>query len=71
MVPVQGLTLEEEVGDDAEDNQRDDFLDYLELHEGKRAAVADKADAVGWYLTAVLEEGDAPGEGNDTEKGPV
>ena len=41
-------------GEDAEDSERDDFLDHLEL-DGSEAAVA---DAVGGHLEAVFEEGD-------------
>ena len=60
MVPVQVGALEHDVGDDAEDGQRDALLDDLQLDEVEGTAVLDKAYAVGRYLTAVLEEGDAP-----------
>ena len=60
MVPVQVGALEHDVGDDAEDGQRDALLDDLQLDEVEGPSVLDKADAVGGYLTAVLEEGDAP-----------
>ena len=71
VVPVQVLPLEEDVGDDAEDNQRDDFLYDFELHQVERSAVVDEADTVGRHLTAVLEKGNHPREGNDQIEGPV
>ena len=45
----------------AKDDEGDDFLNHLELH-GSEAAVA---DAVGRYLEAVFEEGDAPAHDDD------
>jgi len=54
MVPVQVGALEHDVGDDAEDGQRDALLDDLQLDEVEGTAVLDKAYAVGRYLTAVL-----------------
>ena len=71
MIPVELLVLEDEVGDDGEDHQRDALLDDLELHEVEGTAVVDEADAVGRHLTAVFEEGDHPREGDDQIEGPV
>ena len=71
MVPVEILMLEHDVGDDGKDSQRDTLLHDLQLYQREGTAVADEAHAVGWHLTAVFKEGDAPREGNDAEQGPV
>ena len=71
VVPVELLVLEDEVGDDGKDHQRDALLDNLQLHEVEGASVIDEAETVGWHLTTVLEEGDHPREGNHQIKGPV
>lgn len=71
MIPVQSLSLEEDIGDDGEDDKRYAFLNHLELDQIKRSAIIHETDAVGWYLTAIFEEGDGPTEGDDTDKRPV
>ena len=71
MVPMELLVLENQVGNDGEDNQRDALLDDLELDEVEGTAIVDEADAVGGNLAAVLEEGDHPREGDDEVEGPV
>ena len=71
MIPMEFFVLEDEVGDDSKDNQRDALLDDLELDEVEGTAIVDKADAVGGNLAAVLEEGDHPREGDDEVEGPV
>ena len=71
MIPVQSLSLEEDIGDDGEDDKRYAFLNHLELDQIKWSAIINETDAVGWYLTAIFEEGDRPTEGDDTDKRPV
>ena len=71
VVPVQLLMLEDEVRNDREDHQRDALLDHLQLHEVEGTAVIDETNSVGWHLTAVLEEGNHPREGDDQIEGPV
>ena len=71
MIPVQSLSLKENIGDDGEDDERYAFLYHLELDQIKRSAIIHETDAVGWYLTAIFEEGDSPTEGDDTDKRPV
>ena len=61
------LALEEQVCDDAEDEQGDDFLYDLELHEREGASVAHKSDSVGWYLAAVFQKRDNPGECDNSD----
>lgn len=71
VVPVELLVLEEDVGNGGEDHQRDALLDDLELHQREGSAVVDEANAVGGYLTAVLQQGYHPGKGDDHVEGPV
>ena len=71
MVPMQTLSLKQNVGDDGEDDERDTLLHHLQLYQRERPAVAFETNAVGWNLTAVLEEGDAPLKGNNGNEGPV
>ena len=62
VVPVQVGALEHDVGNDAEDGQRDALLNDLQLNEVEGTAILYEANAVGRHLTAVLKEGDAPRE---------
>lgn len=71
MIPVQSLSLKEDIGDDGEDDKRYAFLNHLELDQIKWSAIINETDAVGWYLTAIFEESDGPTEGDDTDKRPV
>lgn len=71
MVPMQVCALKHDIGNDAEDGQRDALLDDLQLDEVEGSAVLDKADSVGRNLTAILEESNAPREYNDAKKRPV
>lgn len=70
VVPMKALPLKQDVGHNCEHAQADALLDDLELDKRERAAVADKAHSVGWHLTAIFKEGDAPGEDDDTHQGP-
>ena len=71
VIPVQALSLEEDVGDDGEYDERHAFLYHLELDQGEGTAVVDESDAVGWHLATVFEEGDSPTEGDDAYQWPV
>ena len=71
MVPVQRLALEEQGRENSEDDERDDLLDDLELHQRERPAVAREADAVGRNLAGILEERDAPRQEDDGKQGPM
>ena len=68
---MQRLTLEEQRGEHGEDDERDDLLDDLELHQREGAAVAREADAVGGNLAGVLEERDAPRKEDDGKQRPM
>lgn len=52
------------------DDERNHLLDDLELHQTKGTAIADKADAIGRHLEAILEESDTPRESNNGNHGP-
>ncbi len=56
--------MEVEEGEDSEDRQRNDLLDDFELEKGELAV----ADAVGWDLEAVFEEGDEPADDDDGQQ---
>jgi hypothetical protein len=51
VVPPERL-VEQKVGDNSKNSERDAFLDDLQLREGKLL----RADAIGWDLKDVLEE---------------
>ena len=68
---MERLSLEEYVGHHAEDDEREYFLDDLQLHEGEWSSIAFETNAIGRHLTAVLKEGDGPGESDDANEGPV
>lgn len=63
--------MEEEAYDDGENGQRDDFLNDLQLHEGEGTAVTLETNTVGRNGKAVLNESDAPREGDDADEGPI
>ena len=71
VVPVDGLSLEDEEDDDREDRQGDDLLDDLQLDEVERSAVLGVTDAVGGDRQAVLEESYAPREQDDQDERPA
>ena len=71
MIPVQSLSLEEDIGDDGKDDKRYALLNHLELHQVEGTAIIDESNSVGRYLTAIFEESDGPTEGDDTDKRPV
>ena len=68
---MQRLALEEQRGEHSEDDERDDLLDDLELHERERSSVADETDAVRRNLARILEERDAPRKEDDGKQGPM
>ena len=71
MIPVQSLSLEEDIGDDGEDDKRYAFLYHFQLYQIERTAIVYESDAVGWYLTAIFKEGYGPTEGDDSYQRPV
>ena len=71
MIPVQMGALEHDVGDYAEDGQRDALLDNLQLNEVERTSVLNEANTIGGNLTAILEEGYHPRKGDDTDEWPI
>ena len=71
MVPVEGLSLEQEVGHDGENRQGNHFLDHFQLDERERTAVLREAHPVGGNHKGVFKEGDTPGKEDDANEGPV
>jgi len=71
VIPVQALSLEEDVGDDGEDDERHALLYHLQLYQGEGTAVIHKTDAIGWHLTAIFEKGNGPTEGDHPDERPV
>ncbi len=71
MVPVQMGDLEHDVGDYAEDGQRDTLLDDLQLNEVEGTTVLDEPNTISRNLAAILEEGYHPRKGNDANEWPV
>jgi hypothetical protein len=45
MIPMQRLALEEHRSEHGKDNQRNHFLNHLELHQRERTSVLHKTDA--------------------------
>ena len=71
VIPLDGLSLEDENNDEGEYGERDDLLDYLELKEVERTPILLKPDAVGGDGKTVFKEGDAPREKNDGYQRPA
>ena len=70
VVPLQSLALEEEGCEYREDNQRDNLLHNLELHECKWTTIACETDTIGRNLARVLGKCDAPREEYHQPQGP-
>lgn len=60
VVPVQLLSVKEKVGDDAEDEQRNNLLYHFELHQREGTAIALESYAIGRHLAAILKKGYSP-----------
>ena len=71
MIPVQTLSLKEDISDDRKDDERNAFLYDLELYEVERTSVIYKTDTVGGYLTAIFKEGYGPTEGDNSNEWPM
>ena len=71
MIPLYGLLPEDQSYEKGEYGQGYNFLNYLELHQGEGTAVSCKTYSVGRHLTAVFEQGYAPGKQNDSNQGPA
>lgn len=60
MIPVQGLSGEENLRHYGKYDEADDFLYHLELHEIERSAIVYESESVSRYLATVFKECDAP-----------
>lgn len=72
MVDPESLVLKKDNGENNKYDQCDHFLEYFELHQGKRTARTPETDTVGGYLKAIFEKCNAPtnkNDGNNAELG--
>lgn len=69
VIPAE-MAVEGDHGENGKHRERDAFLDDLQLHQIKRAAVSDEADAIGWHHETVFQKGDAPGKEHNGVDGP-
>lgn len=67
---MQVLPLKHDVGNDSKYTKTDALLYNLQLHKIERSAIAHETKAVGWHLTAILEEGNAPRKRYHSEQRP-
>lgn len=65
MVRADLFVPEHQQGEQGEDQQCNDFLDHLELDQGKGSAVLYVSDPVGRYLEAVFKQGNTPADEDD------
>ena len=68
VVPFQHFVFEQYQGEYGEHQQGDHFLYYLELHEGKRAAVFAVAEAVGRHHEAIFHKCNQPTDQDQAEQ---
>ena len=72
VVPLQGLSFEDQYSKDGEDGDGKHLLDNLQLHQGEWSAVALETDAVAVHLADVFGKGKEPrGKDDDDEGGMV
>ena len=71
MIPMKTFALEQHVGNDGKDDERNALLNNLELNKSEGSAVAHEAYTIGWHLTAIFEERYQPAEYNNTKQRPV
>ena len=60
MIPVQGLSGEENLRHYGKYDEADDLLYHLELHKVEWSSIALKSKSVSRHLTAILKERNAP-----------
>ena len=60
MIPMQLLSLEHDICDDSENNQRHDLLNDFQLHKRERSAIALETNFIGRHLHAIFKEGYDP-----------
>ena len=65
---MKRLTLKCGRTEDDENNQGDDLLNHLELHQTEWPAIVTKANAVSRHLKAILKQSQEPAEQDDTEQ---
>ena len=70
MIPMEAFALEQHIGNDGKDDERNALLDNFELYQSEGAAIANEAYTIGWHLTAIFEECYYPTKYNDTKQRP-
>jgi hypothetical protein len=68
MVPPESFVFEKQHRKNDENHQRDHFLDHLELHQRKRAAVAFKTNPVRGNLEAIFKQCQSPADQNNRDE---
>ncbi len=68
MIKPKGFRFEEYECKHRENREGNHFLNYLELHERKRAAIFFKSDAVSRHLKNIFKKRDAPANQNNAEQ---
>lgn len=71
MIPMERLPLKYYVGDYCKDDERNALLNNFQLHQVERSPITDEANAIGWYLTTILEESYHPAKCYDAYQWPV
>ena len=71
MVPLNGLSLEQEGNNYRKDSKGNHFLDNFELHEVERTAVTLESNPVGRNGEAVFEERNSPGKQDNQDQRPA
>ena len=71
VVPLQGLSFEDQYGKDGEDGDGQHLLDNLQLHERKGSAVAFEAHPVAVHLADVFGKCKEPRGKDDDDEGRV
>lgn len=71
MVPMKRLSLKENIGYNTEDDKRNDLLYNLQLHQGKRSAIAHEPDSVRRHLAAIFKESNQPREDDNPIQRPI
>ena len=68
MVPLYGLPLEDHDRKDGEDGDGEHLLNDFQLHQRKRAAVLNEANAVAVHLADIFRQSQQPRREDDDEQ---
>lgn len=68
VIPLQRFVFEQQECKNRKDQQRDNFLNYFQLHQSEGTAVLAVADAVGRYHETIFHESDEPTGEDEAEQ---